>query len=98
MMGSETVAPAPDLKPAAIDPDHRQRRSRFHARLEFAGLKLLNLPIALGLQLLTNVMGDATGVPTTDGQFGEILQGFGCPSKEDSRLQERTILPRTEGL
>lgn len=45
------------------------------------GLKLFHLLIPLGLQLLTHLVGNATGLPRADGQFGQILQGLDCPLK-----------------
>ena len=42
------------------------------------GLKFFHLLIPLSLQLLTDLVGDAAGLPGTDGQFGQILQDLAC--------------------
>ena len=77
-MSPGTVPFTADLKPATIDPDHRQRRPRFHLWLELTSSELCHLLIALGLQLLTNLMGDPAGLAAADGHLGEVIQGLGC--------------------
>ena len=76
-MSPGTVPLAADAKPSAIDLDHRQRRPRLDARCEFAGLELFHVMIPLGLQLLTDLLGNSAGLATADGQFGQVVEGLG---------------------
>ena len=76
-MGTGTIALATDLKPAAVDPHQRQCRPRFDLWFELASLKICHVLIAIGLQLLTKLMGNPAGLPTTDGYLGELFQSCG---------------------
>jgi hypothetical protein len=46
-------------------------------RFELASLKFHHLLIAISLQLLTNLMCDSAGLPSTDAHLGKVFQGVG---------------------
>ena len=50
----------------------------FRLGAECVGLKLFYVLVPLVLQLLTDFMGNMAGLPSTDGQFGQILQDIAC--------------------
>ena len=83
-MSPGALALAPDLEPAAVDLDHRQRRSGRDPRLQGAGLEPAHLLIPGGLQLLADLLGDAAELPAADGHLGQVGDRLG-------RLAERGL-------
>ncbi len=83
-MGPGALALAPDLEPAAVDLDHRQRRSGRDPRLQRVGLELDHVMIPAGLQLLADLLGDAAELPAADGHLGQVGHRLG-------RLAERGL-------
>ena len=77
VMSPGPIALLADAQPSPIDLDHRQRRPRFDPGREFAGLGLPRAMIPPGLQLLTDLLGDAAGLATADGQFGQVVEDLG---------------------
>ena len=76
-MGPGPLPLAPDLEPAAVDLDDRQGRSCLDARLEGPGPESVHPLIAIGLQLLAGLVGDAVELSAADGHLGQVGHRLG---------------------
>ena len=77
LIDSGALALAPDLESAAIHLDHRQRRSGRDPWLQLVGLELDHVIIPVDLQLLTDLLGDATKLAIAEGYLGQVRQRLG---------------------
>ena len=76
-MGPGALALASDPESAAIDLDHRQRRSGRDPRLQCTGPELAHVLISGGLQLLADLLGDAAQLPLADRHLGQVGHRLG---------------------
>lgn len=76
-MSSWAVALASDLEPTAINLHDRQRGPGCHRGCKRLVLKLLDLLIPVGLQLVTDLVSDAAQLSTADLHFGKFFEDLG---------------------
>jgi hypothetical protein len=76
-VGPGPLARAPDLEPAAVDRDDRQRRPGLDARLQRAGAESVHRLIAVGPELRADLVGDAAELPAADAHLGQLGHRLG---------------------